>query len=317
MNSSVVCFGEALIDFLNVNARDQQGLSIRQFEQFPGGAPANVAVALAKLKVPVRFLGQVGQDLFGEFLIQSLSHYGVDTRDTYRHPTAPTALAFVFLDEHGDRSFSFYRNDSADLLITEAQCSPARLANCNLFHFCSNTLTQPAITQTTRAAVAAARAQGAVVSFDVNLRHNLWPEGRADSARVNELVLQSDIVKFSRDEWDYLAQGVDMRGKCFDAGVQLMLITDGGSPVQILTAESEFSLPIPAVNVVDTTAGGDGFSGGLLAAVHCTGLETLLNDQEQLRRAVSFAIDCGAVSVSRKGAFPALPTAQDVDVYWR
>ncbi|UTA48316.1 carbohydrate kinase [Simiduia sp. 21SJ11W-1] len=319
MAKNIICFGEALIDFLNVGSQDLQGVPINRFDQYPGGAPANVAVALAKLGAPVQFLGQVGQDAFGNFLIDCLNTYGVDTRLTLQHPSAPTALAFVFLDASGDRSFSFYRDASADLLLTPAQCPATLFEGCGIFHFCSNTLTDESITKTTEAALANARAQGAVVSFDVNLRHNLWAKGAADIARVNRLVHAAEVVKFSRDELDYLAGSGNASSylqACFAAGVKLVLVTDGGQPVHAYTAQFDVVAGIPDVDVVDTTAGGDGFTGGMLCAVNALGLSALTADADLLTRAVGFAVSCGAVAVSRPGAFPALPTLDDVKPFW-
>lgn len=310
----IVCFGEALIDFLNTGVAREGELALNQFTQFPGGAPANVAVAAAKLGVETRFLGQVGQDTFGDFLLQSLARYGVDTSQTLRHPTAKTALAFVFLDGDGDRSFEFYRDQTADLLLCKTQLQPDQFDGCGLFHFCSNTLTTDTSADTTAAALAMARAVGAVVSFDVNLRHNLWQKGTADRDRVNIFVREAEVLKFSREELEYLAEG-DSEGYLqglLAARSRLILVTDGGAPVSVYTALGHFTVEIPPVNVVDTTAGGDGFSGGLLRVIATCGLDTLLDDSDRLQQGVAFAVRCGAIAVSRAGAFPALPTLEEV-----
>ncbi|WP_066965909.1 carbohydrate kinase [Microbulbifer sp. Q7] len=313
-NRKLVCFGEALIDFLNTGVDRSGDTPLNQFTQYPGGAPANVAVAAAKLGVPTRFLGQVGRDAFGDFLLRCLKQYGVDTSLTLRHPTAKTSLAFVFLDESGDRSFEFYRQDTADTLLEAGQLAPAQFADCGLLHFCSNTLTTELLQNSTAAALELARAEGALVSFDVNLRHNLWSAGQADRTVVNRFVHNADILKFSRDELEFLCAGnVESYLQDLLARTpQLVLVTDGGEPVQCFTREHNFSVAIPKVKVVDTTAGGDGFTGGLLRKVLEHGLPDLLADGPGLQDAVRFATLSGAIAVSRPGAFPALPTLADL-----
>lgn len=319
MSQSIVCFGEALIDFLNTDKQQHGEQSLNHYVQFPGGAPANVAVAASKLGSDVRFVGQVGDDPFGQFLIQSLAQYDVDTQFTLCHPSAKTALAFVMLDDEGDRSFSFYRDKTADLVLTPQQLTKEMFKNCGVFHFCSNTLVDEAISNTTLAALSMAKLEKSVISFDVNLRHNLWPNLHCDVLQINEFVMYSDIVKFSRDEFEYLAQGHEkgFLRQCFKSGVSLILVTDGGEAVEVMTEAQSFHVAIPETKVVDTTAGGDGFSGGLIYGVNLLGLSTLLNDVEQLKRVVSFAVACGAIAVSKQGAFPSLPTLSDIDTSWR
>ncbi|QKX17600.1 carbohydrate kinase [Microbulbifer sp. YPW1] len=319
-NRKLVCFGEALIDLLNTGSDHSGDTALNQFTQYPGGAPANVAVAAAKLGVPTRFLGQVGNDTFGDFLLRCLKQYGVDTSLTLRHPTAKTSLAFVFLDDTGDRSFEFYRDDTADTLMQADQLESAHFDDCGLLHFCSNTLTSKSLQLTTAAAIELARAQQALVSFDVNLRHNLWRAGAADGDVVNAFVRSADILKFSRDELEFLCKDspfvgdVDGYVQAILAGTpQLILVTDGGEAVQCYTRDTRFAVAIPPIKVVDTTAGGDGFTGGLLRKVLEHGLVDLLGDKWLLEDSVRFATLSGAIAVSRPGAFPALPTLADIE----
>lgn len=308
---TVLCFGEALIDFLNINQHQAGPLTLQDYRQFPGGAPANAAVAVARLGGKALFAGQVGQDAFGDFLADSLRSYGVDTRYLLRHPSAPTALAFVMLDRHGDRSFSFYRHDSADLLLTPQQIKPSWFAPASVFHFCSNTLTTPAMADTTQNALILAKHQGAIVSFDVNLRHNLWLQQKADIALINTLVLQADVLKFSKDELDYLSQQAPTPylAKCLAAGVRLIVITDGAGAIDYITPMHTGRVKPPKVEVIDTTAGGDAFIGGLLFELsQVSDLNSIINDNTALSQMVQFASCCGALTVTRQGAFTALPT---------
>ena len=315
----VVCFGEALIDFLNTGQSQEGDLLLNTFTQFPGGAPANAAVAAAKLGGNAAFAGQVGSDPFGEFLVDSLQRYGVDTSLTIVHPEAPTALAFVFLDADGERSFAFRRDKTADVVIAKEQVAASWFENEPIFHFCSNTLTDDSIADVTRYAVAEARRHKAVISFDVNLRHNLWQAGRADPELVNELVHGADVVKFSREEFDYLNQGDPQAylGNCFAKGLAAALVTDGAADMSIYTANSTATVRPPAVDVVDTTGGGDAFIGAVLFGLsQQSDPLDYLGNTTALERLVTSAAHCGAWAVARRGAFPAFPEFADVEPVW-
>src|ERR1700761_5233673 len=173
MPANILCFGEALIDF-HSEGRDERGFP-RSFVPFAGGAPANVAVAVARLGGNGAFAGMLGKDLFGDFLLDSLQQAGVDCAGVARTDEARTALAFVALAANGERSFSFYRPPSADLLFRPEHFHPDGFTNVAVFHVCSNSMTEGAIAATTVAGMRRARDEGALVSFDMNLRPALWP----------------------------------------------------------------------------------------------------------------------------------------------
>jgi fructokinase len=315
----VICFGEALIDFLNTGQQREGDMLLNCFTQFPGGAPANAAVAVAKLGGEAAFAGQVGDDQFGYFLLDALRTYGVDTSLAAVHPDAPTALAFVFLDEHGERSFSFRRDRTADVSMTREQVSADWFRNRPIVHFCSNTLTDEHISDVTRFVVQEARANDATISFDVNLRHNLWQSGEVSATIVNELVHGSTLVKFSREELDFLSAG-DNDGylaSCFAAGTTVALITDGPRDIEVITAERRATVSPPKVTAVDTTGGGDAFIGAVLYGLsQQTDVAGFLDDMAAMERLVESAAHCGAIAVSRPGAFPSFPTLAAVGDHW-
>ncbi len=315
----VVCFGEALIDFLNTGQQREGGMSLNCFTQYPGGAPANAAVAVAKLGGNASFAGQVGDDQFGHFLMEALESYDVDTSLALIHPDAPTALAFVFLDDDGERSFSFRRDRTADITITREQVSEAWFQDEPIVHFCSNTLTDDHIADVTRYIVQRARERGAVVSFDVNLRHNLWSTGSVNAGIVNDFVRMSDIIKFSRDELDYLSAGDadSYFAACFAGGSKAALITDGPNDLEIRTSAAQATVTPPQVTAVDTTGGGDAFIGAVLYGLSSRGdIQDYLLDIHGLQRLVSSAAHCGALAVTRQGAFPSFPTLAEVADDW-
>lgn len=309
----VLCFGEALIDFLQQDNIEQDKLTLPAFRQYPGGAPANAAVAVAKLGGDARFAGQVGRDSFGDFLEHSLKQYGVDTRLLARHPSAKTALAFVALDDSGDRSFSFYRDNSADVVFSIEQISDDWFSQQPLLHFCSNTLTNDNIATTTKHIVAQAKSKKSLVSFDVNLRHNLWQKGMADRSLVNSLVLKSDLVKFSKDELLYLANGKPKEyiALCLQHQCRLLVVTDGENDIHFHMNGHNGRISPPAFKAVDTTAGGDGFVGGMLFLLSQNEDPfEVLQDVKMMEVVLRFASCCGALAVSLPGAFPALPDKQ-------
>lgn len=315
----VVCFGEALIDFLNTGQQREGDLQVNCFKQYPGGAPANAAVAVAKLGGKAAFAGQVGNDQFGHFLLEALRSYAVDTSLAAVHPDAPTALAFVFLDASGERSFSFRRNQTADITITREQVGMDWFQGKPVVHFCSNTLTDDHIADVTRFIVQRARERDAVVSFDVNLRHNLWPAGQADGGTVNELVRGSHIAKFAREELEYLSAGDEdaYLASCFASGLVAALITDGPRDLVIRTAGARASVQPPKVTAVDTTGGGDAFIGAVLYGLSLQeDVMGCLTDIHRLQRLASSAAHCGAIAVTRQGAFPSFPTFAEVAESW-
>lgn len=317
MSKRVLCFGEALIDFLCTGSDEDDGLMLPCYRQYPGGAPANAAVAVAKLGGQARFAGLVGKDTFGDFLANSLVRYGVDISLLGRHSSAPTSLAFVHLNDDGDRSFSFYRDGGADTLFDASVAEASWFENTAVLHLCSNTLTTAQSAEATLTMADRAVAAGIAVSVDVNLRHNLWQGGAACKATVMSLVHKAHVLKFAQEELEYLA-GSEPQGfiqQLLDSGCKLLLITDGGNPIRAFTGKQCLTLPVPKMDVVDTTAGGDGFIGGLLHRIARDGLDTLLESETTFKDALGFAIGCGALAVSRPGAFPALPGLAEAEAF--
>ncbi|NVK41376.1 MAG: carbohydrate kinase [Oceanospirillaceae bacterium] len=315
MSAKVIAFGEALIDML---ARPQASGPVN-FIAHPGGAPANVAVGIAKLGGKVSFLGQVGQDMFGDSLVETMVGFGVDTSQMVQTREAHTALAFVSLDAEGERSFAFYRDRSADLLYRAEQCPEAFLEDAAIFHCCSNTLTEPGIREAHLALMARARQAGCMVSFDVNYRHNLWPEGEDAREPIWSAMAASDLVKISREELEALyGRDESLPARLLEAGVQLLLVTDGGEPLEAHWAGASMRLAPPQAKVVDSTAAGDSFVAGLLhrLAIEVPGRASLaswLEDRKRVEGGLVFASRCGALTVSRYGAFEALPMAAELE----
>lgn len=320
----VIAFGEALVDMLS-NKLGGQTVEQETFTPYAGGAPANVAVACARLGLPSHFVGMLGQDSFGDFLHDELATHGVRLDHVKRTSEARTALAFVSRDEDGERRFDFYRPPAADLLFRPEHAGPELFAQPAIFHLCSNSLTDAGIADTSFVLASRARAAGSLVSVDANLRHNLWPNQQVDVSLVTRLLDNADILKLSQEEVEALTDGQqesDWLQARLQAGVRLIVLTDGPGTIRALVRKQSgetrtVSITPPVVKAIDTTAGGDAFIGGFLSALSEAGVDAALlhdwcEEESHLQAALERAAACGAFAVTRPGAYAALPTREDL-----
>jgi fructokinase len=320
--SSILCFGEALIDF---HAQPQGGAGQPPaFVPFAGGAPANVAVAAARLGAQARFAGMLARDMFGDFLLKSLTELGVGTGDIARTDEARTALAFVAHDDKGDRSFSFYRPPAADLLFRPEHFREEAFDDLAIFHVCSNSLTEAAIAATTVEGMRRARTAGALVSFDMNLRPALWPRDEAPLPRLWETLNEADVIKLSAEEFAFIHAGAGsddaVLERLWRGKARLLLVTDGAEPMRWFSRGARGTIEGYHVEAVDTTAAGDAFVGGLLARLATEGVtpgrfDTLIADERRLVDLIRFAAACGAITATRKGSFTAIPDQAEVKAF--
>jgi len=312
----IVCFGEALIDFV---AEPAVAGRPRAFAQHAGGAPANVAVAVARLGAATEFVGMLGTDMFGDFLADSLRSMDVGIAHTRRTAAAPTALAFVSIDANGERSFSFYRPPAADLLFRDEDFGAGLFEGTAIFHACSNSLTEAAIADTTLAGMRRARAAGALVSFDMNLRPALWGSGVDPLPRIRAALAAADVVKLSAEEFAFLGEREDdVLDVLWQGAPRWVIVTDGAAALRWYTRRRRGRLQTFDVRAVDSNAAGDAFVGGLLFQLSQRGVlpshvDAFANDDATLAPALRFAAACGAIAVTRPGAFAAMPSLADVE----
>jgi len=315
---AIVCFGEALVDLL---ARPPPTAGApRQFVEYAGGAPANVAVAVARLGGDARFVGMLGADMFGDMLAAQLRDAGVDIRHVRCTAAAKTALAFVSLDARGERSFSFYRPPAADLLFAEGDFAPGAFDDAAVFHVCSNSLTEAGIAAATLAGMRRARAAGAVLSVDLNLRTSLWSDAVDPLPRLWPMLDEADLVKLCRSELDFLARTDSADAvlrRLLQARAQCVLVTDGAAPIRWHTRTRQGVAPTFAVEAIDTTAAGDAFVGAWLQALVEQGLEAgsvaTFFASAALAEPLRLAAAAGALATTRHGAFAAMPTRTAVE----
>jgi len=307
---SVVCMGELLIDFVSM----ESGVTVGDapgFLKAPGGAPANVAVAVAKLGQGSAFLGQVGDDPFGRFLAGVLEAENVDVSGLRFSTEARTALAFVSLADKGERSFVFFRNPSADMLMTPDDVAFDVIDRAKIFHFGSITLIDEPAKSATLAAADHARDRGLTVSYDPNLRLPLWSDAESAKAGMLAGMEYATLVKISDEELEFMTGGDDVTPLWRD-DMRLIVVTHGEDGA---TAYPRGGDPVTmasySVNPVDTTGAGDGFVAGLLVSV----LEHPDDYTTKLGEILRFANAVGALTTTGKGAIPSLPTRDQVETF--
>lgn len=309
--TDIITIGEILID-LTQTGTNEHGVPVLAAN--PGGAPANVAVAAAKLGARTAFIGMAGADGFGSYLRRVLRDNNVD--DTYLLTAdAPTTMAIVSVDEAGERDFRFVRGADAQLCADELDASV--LAHAKFLHFGSVSLTAEPARSATLAAAQMARQAGVLVSYDPNYRAALWPDEEGAVREMRAAVQCADVIKLSDEEVKLLTGTDDPEEGCrrLEAqGVRLILLTLGGEGALCRWKGETIRVPGVATKVADTNGAGDTFFGAVLSRLAARGdapLEGL--DLEALRGIVAFANRAAALTCSRSGAIPAMPTLAELE----
>ena len=280
----------------------------------PGGAPANVAVGIARLGGETAFFGRVGQDPLGRFMKQVLSEEGVNTDLMKLDAEHRTSTVIVDLDDEGERSFTFMVKPSADQ-FTSSDDVPA-FAQGEWLHACSIALANEPSRGTTLEAMKAIKDAGGYVSFDPNLREEVWANPAELKPVVMQAVALSDVVKFSDDELLFLTDKTDLQTALTfleeNYQLPLVIVTQGKKGALVVQGNEQQLVTGKPVSPVDTTGAGDAFVGGLLA-----GLVSVDNWQEKatLLDIIKQANACGALATTAKGAMTALPTAEQLTEY--
>lgn len=309
----VIALGEALIDFT------ESGLSptgMRLFEQNPGGAPANVACAVARLGGRAAFLGKVGDDMHGRFLRQTLSGVGVDVSGLVMDSGVFTTLAFVALSEGGERNFSFARKPGADTCLTPEEIAPELLKRGKLLHVGSLSLTDEPARSATFHAVRLAREQGLTVAYDPNYRASLWSNEAAAREGMRSMVPFCDVMKLSDEETELLTGERPPEAateKLLGQGVACVVVTLGSAGALVATREGSRKVePFPA-QAVDTTGAGDAFWGAFLTQLTRDDKVPGELSLDEAAHYARFANAAASLCVGRRGGIPALPTLPEVE----
>ncbi len=311
----VTALGELLIDFTE-NGMSAQGNPL--YEANPGGAPCNVLAMLNRAGRKTAFIGKVGQDIFGNRLRAVLEEVGIDTSNLVSDGDVRTTLAFVETFADGDRDFSFYRNPGADMMLGEEELHLELLADTRIFHFGTLSMTHEKVRRATKKAVVAAKENGALISFDPNLRPPLWKSLEEAKEQAAYGFSQCDILKISDNEIQWFTGEED-----FDAGIRrlrsqydipLILLSMGreGSRAYYKDLRVE-AAPFLQEATVETTGAGDTFGACCLHFVLEYGLDHL--DEGKLAGMLRFANAAASIITTRKGALRVMPEMSEVEEF--
>ena len=297
----LLCIGEILADMIG-----EEKNGITTYERKAGGAPFNVACALKKFGADVKFVGSVGDDLIGQFLIKYAKDFGMDT--TYIHQSAErnTTLAFVELNEEGDRSFCFYRKNTADYVMPKVDDELIKMADTLCIG--SLMLADEKCVEYALDIINRAHFLGKTVAFDINYRTDIYKDTESAIRTYKKILALADIVKLSEDEveifsWDYV-NGLNDK---------LVLITLGKNGSEWHYGGKGNRIPSIDVKPIDTTGAGDAFFAGTLSQldkyVGKPLTEQILND------ALSFGNVAGALNTMGRGAIDNLPDLDTIHKY--
>lgn len=309
----VVALGELLIDF-TCKSKDADGYPT--MEAHPGGAPANFLAALAKFGADTALLGKVGNDAFGKLLIQTLQSAQIETKGIAVSDDVFTTLAFVTLDETGNREFSFARKPGADTQVTFEDLDLSLIDGAKVFHFGTLSLTDEPARSTTYKAVAYAKSKGKLITYDPNLRKPLWRS--LDEAKEQMLwgLAQADVVKISDEEVAFLfGLGVEEGAKHIleQFGVKLVFVTCGPDGCYFQNACASGKVPsLTDIQVKDTTGAGDIFGGSAVWKLLQFGKAPDALVGEELHQIVQFACTAAGLSTTKAGGISSVPSLQEV-----
>lgn len=315
--NKVICIGEALIDFIPF----EKGImlkDVKNYSSVPGGAPLNVAACISKLGGRSQMITKLGNDGFGDLLVETAKNINVDTTSMYRTDKAKTALAFVSLRENGERDFSFYRNPSADMLLDEKEIKETWFEKGDILHFCSVDLVDAPVKKAHIKAINFALSSNCLVSFDPNLRPILFEDLNYLRDTINDFIPKAHILKISDDELEFITgEKVEKAAvkKLFVGNVKVVLITRGNNGASFIMKHREIFVESPSVDAEDTTGAGDTFIGSFLYQLTAKDLtiDKLDHlDRNEIEQILSFSNAAAAHIVTKKGVIPSLPSLENV-----
>ena len=309
----VCALGELLIDFTE-NGTSPQGNPI--MEANPGGAPCNVLAMLNKLGYKTAFIGKIGDDIFGRQLKKAVQEVGINTDGLVTDKIVNTTLAFVHTLPDGDREFSFYRNPGADIMLSEADVNEQLISDSRIFHFGSLSMTGEECEAATKKAVGIAKENGLIISFDPNLRENLWDSLDKAKEKIAYGIANCDILKISDNEiqWftgeqDYDRAVEKLRSRF--GNIRLLLLSLGKDGSRAYSGENSAYVPAAPAKTIETTGAGDTFCGAILSKVLEHGLREY--SQQELSDMLSFANAAASVITERKGALMVMPQQAEIN----
>ena len=309
-----LCIGELLIDFVSTTP-DVTLAEASGFVKAPGGAPANVAVGLAKLGTDAGFIGKVGSDAFGDFLRETLQQNSVNTDYLIADEGTRTTLAFVATRSDGMKDITFYRHPGADIQLAADEINTDYIQSADLFHYGSVSLSHSPSREATLHAIQAAKAGGAMLSYDPNLRLMLWDNANDAKHWIWEVMPYADIVKLSEEEWEFvtgdagLEHGID---RILRRGVKLIVVTLGERGCYYTNGIVNGFVDGFIVDVVDPLGAGDAFVAAMLTQL-MQHADLLALERVRLDEIMRYANAAGALATQKVGVIPALPMPSDIE----
>lgn len=325
----IITMGELLVDFVPEKSNSKLK-DVKKFSRVAGGAPANVAVALAKLSYSAGFIGMVGQDAFGDFLFETLKTYNVEVSQLKRTTEAMTTLAFVSLFDQGERDFAFYRKPGADMLLKLEDIDLNYLNEAKIFHFGSISLTNNPVKETTHGLIKKSLDNDIIISFDLNIRLPLWNN---DINRLKDefykVLPYLDILKLNLEELNQIIEyNIELNkfekdkiklycNELINMGPDYIIITLGSEGAYFVNENQIIHDSLEPIEAIDTTGAGDAFMAGILSSIIDNikpnkSLSNILKEldwYQVLKRANEF----GLITSSRYGAIPSLPNPEDLE----
>lgn len=309
----VVALGELLIDFTCIST-DPDGYPI--MAAHPGGAPANFLSALAKFGAKAALIGKVGTDAFGKMLTATLQSAGIETKGLITAEDAFTTLAFVTLDETGNREFSFSRKPGADTCLRFEEIDLSLIDEAKVFHFGTLSLTDEPARSATYQAVAYAKQQGKLITYDPNLRKPLWKDLEEAKKQLIWGIGQADVVKISDEEVEFLfGLGVEEGAKYIleNFDVKLVFVTCGADGCFFKNAVAcGHVASLSGISVIDTTGAGDIFGGSAVWKLLQIGKTPDVLTGAELREIVAFACTSAGLSTTKSGGISSVPEYAEV-----
>ncbi|WP_434654329.1 carbohydrate kinase family protein [Thermoanaerobacterium thermosaccharolyticum] len=313
----VVALGELLIDFTPAG-KSENGNTL--FEMNPGGAPSNVLTAVTKLGGKCAFIGKVGDDQFGHFLKQVLENNNIATTGLKNTCLVNTTLAFVHLDKSGDRSFTFYRNPGADMMLNNDDINLDLIDSSKIFHFGSLSLTDEPSRSATITALKYAKQNKKIISYDPNWRPPLWKDETIAKKEMFFPLKYVDIAKLSLEELHFLTGESNIQiasDILYNMGIKLVLVTLGQDGCYYKHSSGSGHIPAYRVDVVDTTGAGDAFLGAVLYNISKIDFPIEKISSKEIAQIVKFANAVGSLCTTKRGAIPSIPTYDEVENFLR
>ncbi len=308
----ITALGELLIDFTPCGI-SEAGMKI--FEQNPGGAPANVLVAAGNFGAKTAFIGKVGKDMHGEFLKETLKKYNIETKGLIMDEKVFTTLAFVSLNEKGERTFSFARKPGADTCLTKEEVNLELIKECKIFHFGSLSLTDNPSKEALLYALEKAREMNKIISYDPNYRPLLWKNKDTAVKEMRAIIKYADIMKISDEETELLTgykEPEKAASKLIEQGISLVFVTLGSEGSFLKTKDFQITVKSKKCNVVDTTGAGDAFWGAILYKLAERENSVFQISEKEGTEYLKFANTAAGICVEKRGAIPAMASLEEL-----